>query len=235
MTTPRLANDTEHGRYYHLGEEQFVSVTTVLGAINKPALVPAARKIASQVALERFPEYAPMIWAGQMEKARMQASRDAKKVWDDKSDLGTRVHKAVENVLAGWDPDDDDEVKPYVNQFDLWVARSGFQVLHSEVTVFSRRYGYAGTVDLLGDLAFSTTLLDVKTGGVWPEHALQLTAYANADFMLIDDSEIPLPKVEMIGVLDLKADSCDVVEMSSDGCLETFLSAKQVWEWQNRG
>ena len=63
--------------------------------------------------------------------------------------------------------------------------------------VYSRTFGFAGTLDAICTIAGRRGLLDIKTGrsGVYPEVALQLAAYAHADFCVIDPNAPGRPQI----------------------------------------
>ena len=68
------------------------------------------------------------------------------------------------------------------------------EVYWSEATVYSREYGYAGTADLICKIRIGDSLLpaivDFKTGkAIYNDTAMQLTAYARADFVGLDDGK----------------------------------------------
>jgi ATP-dependent exoDNAse (exonuclease V) beta subunit len=82
--------------------------------------------------------------------------RQLRKIWNDKretsSELGTAVHKAIENKLLGKRlPIMSPEVNARYNLFlKLWNGRlKGSKAVASELRTFSVRYGLAGTLDLL--------------------------------------------------------------------------------------
>src|SRR4029453_3802172 len=87
----------------------------------------------------------------------------------------------------------------YLSGLDRFLADHTPGFLAAEQTVYSRRYGYAGTFDLLATLpGHGLVLVDVKTGNrVYPEVCLQLAAYAPADFIGQPDpiTEQPLPAI----------------------------------------
>jgi hypothetical protein len=70
----------------------------------------------------------------------------------------------------------------------------------SEATVHSRTHQYAGTADIIATMKVGRSklpvVLDFKTGKrIYDEVAMQLAAYARADFVgLNDGSEVPLLK-----------------------------------------
>lgn len=83
---------------------------------------------------------------------------------------------------------------------------------HSEQTVFSRKYGYAGTFDIRAIINKVPLILDIKTGSqVWKEAAYQMAAYVNADFIAGEDGEeIPLPSFKGGAILKL-SDKSDLL------------------------
>jgi hypothetical protein len=80
-------------------------------------------------------------------------------------------------------------------------------------------------------------LLDMKTGkGVYPEVALQLAAYRNAEFIgLADGSEAEMPDVDACAVLHLpEAGGYELVDVRADAdVFRTFLYVREVFRWQN--
>lgn len=99
------------------------------------------------------------------------------------ADRGTAVHLATEF----WDDGDldeesiDPEVLPYVQAWQRFRAESGFEVLRSEVRVYSERHRYAGTVDCIGTLRGRLIMVEKKTTAVLhPATAIQVSAYYRA-------------------------------------------------------
>lgn len=78
--------------------------------------------------------------------------------------LGTAVHKLIELDCRGVLAVDqlDPQLVPYFHHWRGFLATSGFKPLASELRVASRRYGYAGTLDLLGELNGGLALVDAK-------------------------------------------------------------------------
>jgi hypothetical protein len=75
------------------------------------------------------------------------------------------------------------DVRAYVDQYLRFLDESGFVPTASEVRVASPKYGYAGTLDLLGEFQKGESLLDVKCTAdlpeaVGPQTALYAQAYA---------------------------------------------------------
>lgn len=102
---------------------------------------------------------------------------------DRSADLGTRIHDAATSMRPLVEVEDD--VRPRLRQFYDWLDQSGARVLAVEKQVWNIRLGYAGTFDLLVRMPDSQVfVVDIKTGkGTYMEHALQLIAYAMAEFI----------------------------------------------------
>ena len=114
---------------------------------------------------------------------------------------GTAIHEAIELHLSGG------RVRPEtLEQFPQIGAALDFldrcveRVLYQEVTIFSEVFQYAGTADLIvllkkvapvpEPLRGAQVIVDWKSGKrVYPEVALQLSAYANGDFLVNEDGE----------------------------------------------
>jgi hypothetical protein len=106
-----------------------------------------------------------------------------------------------------------------------------------EFVVMSHRYGYAGTGDIIADLAIGNGvlerwLLDIKTSrsGVFGETALQLAGYRYADvYVGPDGQEHPMPTVARTGVVHVRADDYDLVPVIAEERQHwDFLYAKRV-------
>lgn len=97
--------------------------------------------------------------------------------------LGQAVHSVVELDCAGeLDVEDLDPVLvPYYLGWREFLAASGFRVVLSESRVASRRYGYAGQLDLFGHLNAIPATVDVKrVTVVMPSTGPQTMAYTHA-------------------------------------------------------
>jgi len=108
--------------------------------------------------------------------------------------LGSEIHHAIETyALTGQRPDVDDEIRPFLDQFDNWAQRFSPAYEAAEMTVYRPDYGYAGTLDAVMKLDGATVICDYKTSKrdrddrgklrtPWPDVALQLAAYRHASF-----------------------------------------------------
>jgi hypothetical protein len=132
----------------------FWSVTTIIGALDKPALVPWCAIKTAEAAVDH-----ENVWKSRLEHegrdaavdwlkdARFRRARGARSA----TELGTAVHKACEHkaIHGFWRQEDlaDMELRPFLVQFDRFLDEFQPSYIAAEVTVFSPTFGYAGTCD----------------------------------------------------------------------------------------
>lgn len=103
---------------------------------------------------------------------------------DDACARGTAVHDAVHQLHAGAENPSADLIAsdvPYFDAYLAFMAESGFHVHGSEERLCDPLTGYAGTLDLRGQLpryTFGLDILDIKTGTVPTWVGYQTAAYA---------------------------------------------------------
>ena len=188
-------------------DAQLWSVTTIIGALDKPALMYWSAEQAALAAVNQQATWQGMVtdeedrcdhesadecgavkWLRDARFRRTPGEKSAAK-------LGTEVHAACEEyVITGTRPEVADEVEPFLRRFEEWCDRNQPSYQAAEVTVYSPTYGYAGTCDAFLTIDGQRFIADYKTSRKsadsrgnarkpYPEQvALQLAAYANADF-----------------------------------------------------
>ena len=155
-------------------------VTTVLGILNKPALVPWANNLGLQ-------------------------GINVRDYVDDKADIGTLDHEMMhinlQNLMSTfpdssllWEQVDENNVplrvKGYYTGMQLQIAQVGFKKFlewksqHTIVPIIlergmvSEKYQFGGTIDNYCLLDGIPTLIDYKTcKALYPEHFIQVCAY----------------------------------------------------------
>jgi hypothetical protein len=218
MTKPKNARSQPGGgRKYvwqGMGElETFFSVTTILSRVLAKPAIPgwAARTCGEYVAENMNRLYA--VWKNdratvvKMVKEAPWSQRDSAAV------RGTGVHDLLEQLALGQSPTIPGYAQPYVDAWQRWRDRFGVEPVATEATVYDRRRGYAGTLDLIADAGdLGRILVDYKTSkDVYSEATLQLTAYRWAEFVGMPDgrTEEPMPEVTGTYVLRLSPDTTD--------------------------
>lgn len=125
------------------------------------------------------------------------------------ADEGNQVHDAVERYLQGEKLSLIDENGYSKYSIDVWKMILKFHnfwvtykptLIESEIHLFSEKYTYAGTCDLVLEINGEKWLLDIKTSNsLHVGQNLQLSAYAQAW------NEIYEEKIDRIGILWMKS------------------------------
>ena len=173
------------------------SITTIIGALDKPALVYWAANETAKAAVRSVKSVAALVEEGNalqaidmLKKARFSpppGERTAAK-------LGTAVHEKLEEyALTGIMPEADAEITPFLVSFDRWCQKWQPEYIAAEMPVYSPTYGYAGTSDGIMKIGGMTVLFDYKTSKKswddkgkpttpYPEVGLQIAAARYAEF-----------------------------------------------------
>jgi hypothetical protein len=192
-------------------EMENLSVTSAIKSLNKPFLVGWAAKMSAECAVEDHALIGEMLKKKTGKKAALDYVKQARfRDSEGKADRGTIVHAAIEAYIAGKPVDIDAVQEALEEKFvppGLWKATYGMidgvmeflfdyepEIIWSEATVYSRTHEYAGTADLIARVRIGDSILpailDIKTGkAIYNETAMQLTAYARADFVGLDDGK----------------------------------------------
>jgi len=149
-----------HTVYKLASGDRVPSVTTVLGILNKPALLE---------------------WAWQMGTQGL----DYKAVRDEASGIGTLAHYLILCYLRNEKPDTSEysaqtieQAENSLTKFWDWEKVHKLEPVMLETPLVSEQYGFGGTVDFFGYVDGQPTLLDFKTGkAIYPEFFYQLAGY----------------------------------------------------------
>ena len=102
------------------------------------------------------------------------------------ANTGTIAHKWIEDYIKGENPDmpeNEGSAKAVMGFLD-WVKKSKVKFVASEKLVYSKKYGYAGTLDGIAKIGSEKKpfIIDYKVSkGLYPGVALQTAAYQFAD------------------------------------------------------
>jgi len=150
---------------------------------------------------------------------------------------GTRIHDVAEQLMTGKPVEVPAELDAVAVTFLRFVEEWSVHPIAFEAVVLNRRRGYMGTADLICRLGSRYALIDYKTGrsGIWPETALQLAAYANAEVYVTAEGEYPMPSFEVVAGLWLQDDGYDLVPVNAgEETFRAFLYAAQVAAWRSK-
>lgn len=112
------------------------------------------------------------------------AKAEAERQKQEAADLGTQIHKWCEEYIRGNNPEmpEDDKVLTGVNSFLEWMSQNKAKFLETEKVVYSKKYGYVGTLDIVAEIDGKLYLIDIKTGnGLYSEVKMQTAAYLMAE------------------------------------------------------
>lgn len=145
---------------YEINGITYPSVTTILGVINKPFLVP---------------------WANKLGREGINSTEYTKRI----ADIGTLTHALIQGhlegeevSLEGYPEDYKEEAKKGYNSYLLWESQHQVKPILSEESFISEDLGFAGTIDALMEIDGKLTLVDFKTSSaIHPEYLCQLSAY----------------------------------------------------------
>jgi len=244
VTGPRNARTDSRGRLYDWNGEKFWSVTTILQAVPKPALVGWSAREAATFAVDNWKQISALIRKQEREAAASLVKNAANRNRDRAANVGTSVHQAIEALILDKPmPDWDEQIAGHMDQFLEFVKDFDVTFEAAEAQAFSRSERYAGSFDFIGtipkigEVASGPRVLgDVKTGkGIYPEVALQLAAYAHAEFVgMPNGTEVPLPAVDCGVALHLRSDGYALVPVRiDDEVFKSFLYVREVWRWMN--
>lgn len=232
---------------YSWKNETYPSVTTILKVKDKPALPRwASKSVAEFVAakclvMERGEMKGPELLT--LLKDVDEIKQVPWKYAEKKRDMGSTFHSVAEQITLGNPVSPDafsEDVRGYIVSFLRWIESTGAVFEANEFMCVSRKYGYAGTCD--GLVKFPArdglTMIDFKTGkDSYSEHALQLAAYRNADFIAMQSGEeIPMPPTEAALVVLPKDDGsgCRLIEWETgEKEMTAFLGLIAVYQWES--
>jgi hypothetical protein len=241
MTNPKIQTLQINGyRYYkhpNIPTLKAPSVTSIIDMLPAPFLRAWNSKVTANAAVDNIEYVNELIGAKQQDKARMWLKAAPERELKTAADIGDRVHKAIEERISNPLASYDDDLQPFIKNFDLFCVEFEPEWLHVEKSVFSVTHMYAGSFDAIAKIRDKITLVDFKTtrSGISAKVALQLAAYSRADVMFDDDIEIPMPKVDNAAALWLRPDQWGFFPLRiDDDIFETFLSLRRIFEWDSR-
>jgi hypothetical protein len=154
----------------------------------------------------------------------------------EKADLGTQAHAAIEQVEMGASVSEQPgHLRSWVEGYLACKADIGFRTVATEQTVVNLSVGYAGTCDLILDVpGVGLAIADNKTGIVYADVAIQLTAYANGEHVLDADGALAdMPPVSTVTgfVLDVKEHGTSLRAVHLEPAWPAWLACVDLRRW----
>lgn len=234
----------EGNHRYKVNGEFKPGVTTVLNVINKPLLLEWSAHMASEAFKDAVAR--AMAEGQSMDdkwlKKTAEACKKAHQTYSGVAkDLGKEVHAKIEQYLAKTEApltSTDPMVNRLLDGFIGWFMASGFKVEGTEQIVYSKKYDYCGTYDVLFSKDGKLYLGDAKTTkrsytaqqGLYTEYVAQLGGYAQAhweetgnkpDELFVINPDKTYGELQFITLSELG--------ISVDDAINTFLEVYQLW------
>ena len=240
MTSPVYPTFNRRGFRMYQGQHGLADVpgvTSIMKNIDKAGIGFGRARQAALCAWEDIDKLVGWV-RDDNQKAFIDHVRNAAgRVWGSAADLGTEVHGLAESRFKF---EDLGHIRPkhagFVEQLDKFIKDFKVEPLEIEATAWNESVGYAGTIDLIARVGGETIVLDIKTGasGIWPDVALQLAAYGNAEFLVDPDgSKRSLPDLDGAAALELRPDYYSLVPVRIDEpVFDIFKHLVAVAQWQ---
>lgn len=234
--TPQVGltfNEKTH--VYRLDGQHVPGVTTILKVLDRPGLRDwAARSVAEYVADH------PAMIEGLYESGRGPMVAMLKQTpWqkrDDAAERGTEYHEHIAAILRGEEPMVPESQEGLVQNGLAFLEDYDVQPLLIEAAVGSRKHRYGGTLDLIADTRIGRIALDWKSGKrIYPSTALQVAAYAFAEFEGLGGDEKPIPEVEAAYGLQVADDSYTLIPLKfGPDVFDEFVKVREVYDINKR-
>ena len=241
MTQPEVPTIKRGGSRFYVDPvtgDKVPSVTSIVGCLPKRALQFWRGKTVAECAVDDFGVVADFISKGNPSAAVDHLKRAPDRSSGVAAKTGSDVHNLCERINRGESvgrvhPD----LQGFIEQYHRFISDFEPLFLEAEATAWSETYGYAGTLDFISMFGDEAVIVDIKTGksGAWPDVALQLSAYANADFLIDAAGERrPLPQIDAAAVLTVRPDEYRLIPVRlGDDVFDTFKALIEVSKWEH--
>lgn len=187
------------GRYYtalntQTGETRDLwSPTTVINEAAKPNIDRWKQRMVA-IGICARADLREMI-ATDDEDAQKEAVQQALEAGKQAANRGTARHAVAERISTAADAFEvAGALRPWAERFGRLLDEHGIEIKQREIVLVNLSAGFAGTCDILARYLGRRIVGDIKTGSAgWFDQAMQLAAYANAEYAFVDGELVPLP------------------------------------------
>jgi len=228
--------DYGNGHSYTIDGVKVPGATTIIGKLDKPALIDWAARKSAGYAIDHWDELTQLPL---MERAKL--IQDAR--WDSNKKAivrGNRIHALAEKLGAHGEAQPPAELLSQVEAVARFLDRWELETIANEASVAHTEYRYAGTLDVIArSPKLGTILLDYKTGaGVFGEVALQLAAYRYADLLQTagkPPTEGPMIPVDNCYVAHVLGDDVELLPVeANEETFDAFLYLMEIFIWHEQ-
>lgn len=178
---------------------------------------------------------------------------EAEAIKNDAAGRGSKVHNAIESIFKGEEVRIDSKFKnPQTEQeeeltleevdailsFLSWFEEEKPEVICYEINVFSDKYNYAGTIDLVCRIKGELWVIDFKTSQhIWPSHKIQVSSYGK----IIEEGEHDIPAIPTPDVVYYQKPRLGILQLGYrlnkkkfkftelEDKFDLFLAAQKIW------
>jgi len=170
---------------YTLDGKRLTGVTTIIGVLDKPALIGWA----SNMAVDSVIKGASYKRKENIYEVTKDVLEDSRKAWcrkrDSAGDIGTEVQNMIElyakaKILGNKfeATHKDEQVQKMYEKFVEWAEENSVKFLLSEQKLYSEKHWYAGTVDLVIEIKGKKYIADIKTAkDIYNTNYIQMAGY----------------------------------------------------------
>ena len=98
---------------------------------------------------------------------------------DKAANRGTLVHDLAEKYMHGESVEaEDDEICKHLMSFEKFWRENEIQMIETELFMWHKDVPWAGTCDIIAKMNGKYAIIDIKTGGHYKSHEIQLNMYA---------------------------------------------------------
>lgn len=215
--TTSLDSKTEHQKYYTKGGILIPGVTTVLGVLNKQALIHWSADLERKELMKCFEQ-----------KIQVPDKLFYLTMRDTAASIGTLAHfmcecwiKQRNPEFINYDTELIEKAKLSFEKFKGFWESGNYKMVKSEVQLVSEVHRYGGTIDIVAmDGEDNLTILDIKTSkksrekdGLYSTHKTQLAAYR---YLWNENNEKPITHQKIVRIGKDQPDDMDVVKVSNE-------------------
>lgn len=237
--------------YVHPENREIVhpGVTSVIGMLPKQNFLgPWNAKMAATLAVDSIDFVADMA-ARDREGAIQYLSGAARRYTKVRADIGSEAHDMFERMIRGeYVGRVRSDLEPYRAHFAEFLKAVNPELVRAEDVAWSDTHGYAGSFDVVMRIWLDENgnptpdrsgvphliMGDWKTSkATYPDVALQMSAYMNADFIIDPDGNTePMPEFDGAAVLHITDETWAFKPVVTDAAVfAQFLHLRATFDW----
>ena len=224
-------NEEKHT--YMVDGEKVPSVTRVIDAVFPKYLTDWAAACGSDWWREKREE---ILYEYTIEEVCEGIRYAHKEISKAAQEIGSEVHRWIELYIKGKiigveaETDYPERVKIPMQNFHKWADAHDIEWESCEEKVYSRSWGYAGTVDAVAEINGKQCVIDFKTSAkIYKEYYLQVAAYVNA----IGEMRGHLPELGVIVRLDKEEEKFQEAAFDPWQHTDVFIDAMNIKRFQS--